>query len=158
MLSESRHAEFNDIIYAIEPVEDELSHLQEFVQELMRSSDTIRRELESKQGTLIPLLSQESSSEYFSYVTQGLQIFEKIARFSEEIDFLQKQHNYLGASEQLRLLQREIQEHRTMQTLRDCDMMGKVQHKVQVLRKELEDEIFESICGFLFHQRGYAMV
>ena len=54
----------------------------------MRSSDTIRRELESKQSTLIPLLSEESSSEYYSYVTQGLQIFEKIARFSEEIDFL----------------------------------------------------------------------
>ena len=90
VLSESRHTELTDIIYAIEPVEDELSHLQEFVKELMKSSDTIRRELESKQSTLIPLLSEESSSEYYSYVTQGLQIFEKIARFSEEIDFLQK--------------------------------------------------------------------
>ena len=48
MLSESRHTELTDIIYAIEPVEDELSHLQEFVKELMKSSDTIRRELESK--------------------------------------------------------------------------------------------------------------
>jgi len=90
-LSESRHSEFNDIIYAIEPVEQQLSHLQGFVQELIKSSDIIRKELEQKNGNLIPLLhTDEFSSEYYSLVTQGLQIFEKIARYSEEIDFLQK--------------------------------------------------------------------
>ena len=89
VLSENRHSEFNDIIYAIEPVEDQLNHLQEFVQELQKSSDTIRRELEQKNGNLIPLLhTDEFSSEYYSQVVQGLQIFEKIARHSEEIDFL----------------------------------------------------------------------
>ena len=31
VLSESRHTEFNDIIYAIEPVEDQLTQLQEYV-------------------------------------------------------------------------------------------------------------------------------
>ena len=45
-----------------------------------------------------------------------------------------------------------------MQTLRDCDMMGKVQHKVQVLRSKLEQEIFDSICDFLFHTRSYSQV
>ena len=45
-----------------------------------------------------------------------------------------------------------------MQTLRDCDMMGKIQHKVQVLRSELEHQIFDSICDFLFHRRTYSQV
>lgn len=90
-ISESRHQEFNDIIYSIEPVEQQLAHLKEYVQELIKSSDTIRKELEQKNGNLIPLLhTDEFSSEYYSQVTQGLQIFEKIARSSEEIDFLQK--------------------------------------------------------------------
>ena len=72
-LSESRHTEFNDIIYAIEPVEVQLTELQEIVQELTHSSDTIRNELEHKAGNLIPLLNtDEFSSEYFSQVTLGL--------------------------------------------------------------------------------------
>ena len=105
MLSESRHQEFNDIIYAIEPVEMQLEQLQQYVRELIKSCKTISSELELKNGNLMPLLNtEEFSSEYFSLVTQGLQVFEKVARYLEEIDFLQKQRNYLGASEQLRLL------------------------------------------------------
>ena len=61
------------------------------MQELIKSSDTIRRELEQKNGNLIPLLhADEFSSEYYGIVTQGLQIFEKIARYSEEIAFLKE--------------------------------------------------------------------
>lgn len=69
-LSESRHQEFNDIIYAIEPVEVQLAQLQRYVQELITSSNTIRNELESKSGNLIPLLNtEEFSSVYYSRVT-----------------------------------------------------------------------------------------
>ena len=118
VLSENRHQEFNDIIYAVEPVEMQLEQLQHHVDELIKSSDTIKNELEQKNGDLIPVLrADESSSEYYSLVTQGLQIFEKIARFLEEIDFLQKQKNYLGASEQLRLLQMELQDRKTVRIL-----------------------------------------
>ena len=56
MLSENRHNEFNDIIYAVEPVDLLLKDLQEHVHELKQSSDTIRKELEQKNGNLIPLL------------------------------------------------------------------------------------------------------
>jgi len=155
VLSEARHHEFNDIIYAIEPVEMQLDQLQSFVQELTKSSDIIRKELEQKNGNLIPLLkTEEFSSEYYSLVTQGLQIFEKVARHLEEIDFLQKQRNYLGASEQLRLLQQEIQDRRTVKMLQECDMVEKVLHRVQVQRSELEHQIFEGICDFLFHRRA----
>ena len=41
----------------------------------------------------------EFSSVYYSRVTSGLQVFEKLARYLEEIEFLAKQRNYLGASE-----------------------------------------------------------
>ena len=36
LISENRYNEFNDIIYAIEPVERHLSQLQQFVQELKK--------------------------------------------------------------------------------------------------------------------------
>ena len=72
---------------------------------MIKSSETIRKELEQKHGNLVPLLqSDEYSSEYYNYVTQGLQIFEKIQRHAEEIEFLEKQRNFLAAAEELRLL------------------------------------------------------
>lgn len=70
VLSEARHQEFNDIIYAVEPVEMQLEQLQHHVDELIKSSDTIKNELEQKNGDLIPVLrADESSSEYYSLVT-----------------------------------------------------------------------------------------
>ena len=46
LVSENRFEEFNAIIYAVEPVERQLTQLQRFVQELIQSSDTIKKELE----------------------------------------------------------------------------------------------------------------
>jgi len=37
-------------------------------------------------------------------------------------------------------------------------MMGKVLHKVQVQRSELEQQIFEGICDFVFHRRANSQV
>ena len=41
---------------AIEPIERQLIQLQRFVQELIQSSETIKKELEQKHGNLVPLL------------------------------------------------------------------------------------------------------
>ena len=111
LVSENRFEEFNAIIYAVEPVERQLTQLQRFVQELIQSSDTIKKELEQKQGNLVPILqSDEFTAEYYNHVTQGLQIFEKIQRHAEEVDFLETQRNFLAAADQLRVMQQELRD------------------------------------------------
>ncbi len=102
-VSMNRFQEFNDIIYAFEPVDKQMKGIRQFVDELSSSAKTIRKELEGQNSDLLHLHEEESPA-YYNYVIGALQTFEKIERHMEAITFLVEERNYLAAIEELQML------------------------------------------------------
>lgn len=132
--------------------------VRQFVDELVTATETIRKELEGQQSDLIPLLNDELSSVYFNDLTHGLQIFEKIERHMESIEFLLQQRNYQAATEELCILEREILSAETQKILEETAMTDKIQKRIEGKRSELQMSIFDSITSFLFMKRANSMV
>ena len=91
-------------------------------------------------------------------MTQGLQIFEKMQRHEEEIEFLRGQRNFLAATDELRLLQKELEDPDTREMLQECDLLQTWKLRLRELRENLEIDIISNITDFVYHKRTNSMV
>ena len=64
----------------------------------------------------------------------------------------------MAATDELRLLQKELKDPDTRKMLQDCDMLQTWQLRLQEQRGLLEMDIYNNITDFIYHKRTNSMV
>ncbi|CDW72803.1 UNKNOWN [Stylonychia lemnae] len=144
-LCNERAQDFNNILFS-----QQLNELTSYVDGLQKSSKVLKDELMS-QTNLFNFRQLEFKSLYYQELIEGLQIFEKIERMIEEVEFLSGQQNLLSASQKFRELKAFTTDTPEIkQILQEFGVQEMIRKRIQEKQRILMDQINSNLVDFLF--------
>eukprot|EP00347_Sterkiella_histriomuscorum_P021714 403333020 len=156
-LCNERAQDFNNILFSVRPLEHQLNELSSYVDGLQKSSKVLKDELLS-QTNLFTFRQLEFKSLYYQELIEGLQVFEKIERMIEEVEFLSQQQNLIQASISFQNLKKFVFSNEpnvqlgieVKSMLQEFGMLEMIKKRISEKQRILQDQINSNLLDLLF--------